>query len=120
MHVTEYSTDCEPEGMNCHRRNELVLIWEAFLEEGNLVLELGRSSVWPGRGVDGTVYEGCRELGALRQGSLTEFCPLCLLGAAESARRWPEREAPAAAGGSAPLPVPSAPHRWAPQEVRVH
>lgn len=41
MHVTEYSTDCEPEGMNCHRRNELVLIWEAFLEEGNLVLELG-------------------------------------------------------------------------------
>lgn len=70
--------------------------------------------------MDGTVYEGCREPGALRQRSLMEFCPSYLLGAAESARRWPECEAPAAAGGSAPLPVPSAPYRWAPQEVRMH
>lgn len=39
MYVTEYSTECEPEGMNCHSR--VVLIWEAFLEEGNLVLKMG-------------------------------------------------------------------------------
>lgn len=112
MHVTECSTDCEPGGKNCHSR--VVLIWEAFLEKGNLVLEVGekcgQDEVWMGQ---------CMR-GALRQGCLMEFCPPCLLGAAESARRWPEREAPAAAGGSAPLPVPSAPHRFAPQEVRVH
>lgn len=54
------------------------------------------------------------EPGALRHGSLMEFCSPHLLGAAESARRWPEHEAPTAAGCSAPLPVPSAPHRWAP------
>lgn len=42
-----------------------------------------------------------------------EFCCSGLLGAAESAGRRPEREAPAAAGGEAPVPVSSAPHRWA-------
>lgn len=35
--------------MNCH--SGVVLVWEAFLEEGNLVWRW----VWPGTGVDGTV-----------------------------------------------------------------
>ena len=40
-------------------------------------------------------------------------CP-GLSGSAESAGRRPEHEAPAAAGGATPVPVRSAPHRWAP------
>lgn len=63
--------------------------------------------------MDGTVDVGRFCTVGLKAGALMEFCPPLLLGAAESARRRPEHEAPAAAGGSAPLPVPSAPHRWA-------
>lgn len=100
--------------MNCH--SGVVLIWEAFLEEGDLVWRW----VWPGTGVHGTVQVALCEPGDFRHESLMAFCPPRLLGAAESARRRPEHEAPAAAGCSASLPVPSAPHRWAPWEVTVH
>ena len=59
------------------------------------------------------------EPSAVRPPSLTKLCPPRLLGTAESARRQPEREAQAAAGRAAPLPVPSAAHRWASWEVKV-